>query len=196
MSKTPDEKLEIVEEDRLGDCRRCRLCEGRNSIVFGEGSAETDLVLVGEGPGRKEDETGRPFVGRSGQLLTRVLDRSSLSRGEVYITNIVKCRPPGNRNPKDDEIESCLPFLRAQIKIIQPESIVSIGKPATHQMTGKDGPLGKLRSSSPHPYSHEDDLDHEVSVFPVYHPAYVLRQSTEQARHRTAEMVDQIERAV
>ena len=157
---------EIREE--LGDCTRCRLCETRKSIVFGEGNPNARLVFVGEGPGRDEDIQGRPFVGRAGQLLTRIIQAMKLERKDVYICNVVKCRPPGNRNPEPDEVASCEPFLKKQIESINPEVIVSLGSVATGLMLKlKNFKMGQLRGTF-HQYG-----DSKLMI--TYHPAALLR---------------------
>ncbi len=157
---------EIREE--LGDCTRCRLCETRKSIVFGEGNPRAKLVFVGEGPGRDEDIQGRPFVGRAGKLLTKIIQAMKLERKDVYICNVVKCRPPGNRNPQPDEVASCEPFLMKQIESINPEVIVSLGSVATGLMLKlKNFKMGQLRGTF-HQYG-----DSKLMI--TYHPAALLR---------------------
>ena len=160
------ETLEAVRAD-LGDCRRCKLADGRTHIVFGEGPPDARLVFVGEGPGQDEDLQGRPFVGAAGRLLTRIIEAMGLSREEVYICNIVKCRPPGNRNPEPDEIAACIPFLRRQIAAIGPEYICTLGSVAVKALLGIDRPISRLRGRF------HDGLG--VKVMPTYHPAYLLR---------------------
>ncbi len=157
---------EIREE--LGDCTRCRLCETRKNIVFGEGNPRARLVFVGEGPGRDEDIQGRPFVGRAGQLLTKIIQAMKLERKDVYICNVVKCRPPGNRNPEPDEVASCEPFLTKQIESINPEIIVSLGSVATGLMLKlKNFKMGQLRGTF-HQYGNS-------KLMITYHPAALLR---------------------
>ncbi len=157
---------EIREE--LGDCTRCRLCETRKSIVFGEGNPRARLVFVGEGPGRDEDIKGRPFVGRAGQLLTKIIQAMKLERKDVYICNVVKCRPPGNRNPEPDEVASCEPFLAKQIESINPEIIVCLGSVATGLMLKlKNFRMGQLRGTF-HQYGNS-------KLMITYHPAALLR---------------------
>ena len=157
---------EIREE--LGDCTRCRLCETRKNIVFGEGNPRARLVFVGEGPGRDEDIQGRPFVGRAGQLLTKIIQAMKLERKDVYICNVVKCRPPGNRNPEPDEVASCEPFLIKQIESINPEVIVSLGSVATGLMLKlKNFKMGQLRGTF-HQYGNS-------KLMITYHPAALLR---------------------
>lgn len=157
---------EIREE--LGDCERCKLCGTRNSIVFGEGNPDARLVFVGEGPGRDEDAQGRPFVGRAGQLLTRIIKAMNLEREDVYICNVVKCRPPQNRNPEPDEVESCEPFLVKQIRSINPEVIVALGSVATGLLLKlKNFKMGQLRGTF-HEYE-------GAKLMVTYHPAALLR---------------------
>ncbi|MCX8116362.1 MAG: uracil-DNA glycosylase [Desulfobacterota bacterium] len=151
----------------LGDCRRCPLHRTRKTIVFGEGNEQARLMLIGEGPGYEEDVQGRPFVGKAGQLLTRILQAIQLQREEVYITNIVKCRPPQNRNPEPEEVEACSPFLWKQIQAIRPKVICALGTVSAQTLLRTDAKITALRGRS-----------FEVSgipVFPTYHPAYLLR---------------------
>lgn len=154
----------------IGDCHRCRLCEARNHIVFGSGHLKARLLLVGEAPGADEDAQGLPFVGRAGQLLTKILDAMGYKREEVYIANIVKCRPPGNRVPEQDEIIQCVPFLKAQIEALSPRLIVALGHCSATTLTGEFAPLSNLRGRF-HPLA----WNHDLSVMPTYHPAYLLR---------------------
>lgn len=158
--------LEAIRMD-LGDCRRCKLCEGRNQIVFGVGHALAPLVFVGEGPGADEDRTGEPFVGKAGQLLTRMIAAMGFAREEVYICNIVKCRPPGNRNPEPDEIEKCEPFLKRQLAALRPRMIVALGKFAAQTLLRSNAPISALRG---HFHSYES-----VPLMPTFHPAFLLR---------------------
>lgn len=151
----------------LGDCRRCRLHEGRKHIVFGIGDPSAPLVLVGEAPGQQEDLTGEPFVGRSGQLLNRMLACIGLTRSEVYICNVIKCRPPQNRDPLLDEIATCSPFLHRQLNAIAPRVIMTLGRFAGTNVTGTDTSLGELRKSN---WSWQG-----IPVVASYHPSYLLR---------------------
>lgn len=160
------ETLESVQAD-LGDCRRCALCRRRTHIVFGAGNPRARLVFVGEGPGREEDRRGEPFVGAAGELLTRIIGAIKLTRDQVYIGNIVKCRPPGNRNPLPEEIDACRPFLERQLAVIQPEFVVALGKVAAQTLLGTDLPISRLRGRF-HDY-------HGMRLLPTYHPAYLLR---------------------
>jgi uracil-DNA glycosylase family 4 len=164
--KTPAEALR-AQAQALQGCRRCKLCEGRHSIVFGSGNPQADLVVIGEGPGADEDAQGLPFVGRAGQLLTRMLESVKLSRDEVYILNAVKCRPPGNRNPEPDELAACAPFLAEQLGVIQPRVILSLGSVATQALLRSREPIGKLRGRV-HPYG-------GAVLIPTFHPAFLLR---------------------
>ncbi|MCI0418093.1 MAG: uracil-DNA glycosylase [Acidobacteria bacterium] len=160
------ESLENIRND-LGDCRRCKLCSGRTNIVFGSGTSQTPLVFVGEGPGADEDAQGLPFVGAAGQLLTKIIEAIQLTRDQVYICNIVKCRPPGNRTPEEDEIAACSPFLFRQIDSIRPKIICCLGAVATQTLLGTKTPVGKLRGRF-HDYL-------GIQVMPTWHPAYLLR---------------------
>lgn len=155
----------------LGDCRRCRLCTGRKNIVFGVGNPRAELVFVGEGPGSDEDLQGEPFVGRAGELLTRMIAAMGYRRDEVYICNVVKCRPPGNRNPEPDEIDACEPFLKAQLASIQPKVIVGLGKFASQTLLRVQTPITRLRGNW---YEYQG-----IRLMPTYHPAYLLRQPAE-----------------
>jgi DNA polymerase len=155
------------QEDALQGCRRCKLCEGRTNLVFGSGNPQAEFVCIGEGPGADEDAQGLPFVGRAGQLLTRMLASVELSRDEVYICNTVKCRPPSNRNPEPDEIAACAPFLAEQLATLQPKVILSLGSVATHALLKTNTPIGKLRGRV-HPYG-------DIMLVPTFHPAFLLR---------------------
>jgi DNA polymerase len=158
--------LAAIRKD-LGPCTRCRLCEGRTNIVFGVGNARARLMFVGEGPGADEDAQGKPFVGRAGQLLTKMLESVQLSRDEVYITNAVKCRPPGNRNPEGDELLACAPFLAAQLGVIQPRVVLALGSVASQALLRTKEPIGKLRGRV-HAYG-------AAVLVPTFHPAFLLR---------------------
>ena len=153
--------------EELGDCSRCPLHRTRRNLVFGEGSAGAKLVFVGEAPGEEEDNQGRPFVGRAGQLLTKIIGAMGLAREDVYICNILKCRPPGNRNPKEDEITTCEPFLLKQLEAINPEIICALGTFAAKTLLRTDSPISAIRGKF-HDY-------HGRKLMPTYHPAYLLR---------------------
>jgi DNA polymerase len=160
------EDLKAVRES-LGDCRRCKLAHGRQNIVFGQGNPEARLMFVGEAPGFEEDVQGLAFVGKAGQLLTKIIEAMGLSREEVYIANVIKCRPPENRNPEPDEILACQPFLRRQIESIRPRVIVGLGKFAGQWLLKTAEPISRLRGRLG---------DYEgIRVMPTYHPAYLLR---------------------
>ncbi len=152
----------------LGECKRCKLHEQRTHIVFGVGNPNADLVFIGEGPGRDEDLKGEPFVGRAGQLLTKIINAMELQRSDVYICNVVKCRPPGNRNPEPDEVATCLPFLERQIEIIKPRVVVALGTHAAHAILKTSTRITDLRGHFHHYRS-------GVKVMPTFHPAYLLR---------------------
>lgn len=162
-------KKEALEnlKNELGDCLRCKLSTGRRNIVFGEGDPEADIMFIGEGPGKDEDLQARPFVGDAGKLLTSLIVKSGLRREDVYIANIVKCRPPNNRNPEEDEISACLPFIKAQIEIIRPKVIVCLGKIAAQALTGSNVMISKLRGNF---FKYDN-----IPVMPTFHPAYLLR---------------------
>jgi DNA polymerase len=163
-----DEPLSLAEiRERIGDCRRCKLCEGRTNIVFGVGDPQARLMFVGEGPGRDEDLKGEPFVGRAGQLLTKIIEAMGLAREQVYIANTVKCRPPDNRLPEPDEVATCQPFLRQQIAAIRPKVIVALGSLAAQTLLGTNRGITALRGRF-----HDAGA---YKVMPTFHPAYLLR---------------------
>jgi DNA polymerase len=149
-------------------CTRCRLAEGRHSVVFGSGDPRAELMLVGEGPGAEEDRQGLPFVGPAGELLTRILQAIEMTREQVYIANVVKCRPPANRDPQPDEVAACNGYLTAQIELVAPKVLVALGRVAAQTLLGNTAPLGRLRGRW-----------HEVQGIPTmvtYHPAALLRE--------------------
>lgn len=160
------EGLRIVREE-LGDCQRCKLAPLRKNLVYGVGSPTAALVFVGEAPGENEDLQGEPFVGKAGELLTKMIAAMGFRRDEVYICNVIKCRPPGNRNPEPDEIAACEPFLIRQLGAIAPRAIVTLGKFAAQALLRSDAPISKLRGRF-HRYQ-------GVPLMPTFHPAYLLR---------------------
>jgi DNA polymerase len=165
------ETLEQIRAD-LGDCRRCKLAGGRHSIVFGDGNPHAELVFVGEGPGADEDAQGLPFVGRAGQLLNRMIQAIGMKREEVYICNIVKCRPPGNRTPEKDEIETCSPFLFRQLETIKPRLLCCLGAPAAKTVLGIKEGITRI---------HGQFYDFAGGrALATVHPAYVLRSPSEE----------------
>lgn len=151
----------------MEDCQRCPLCRTRTHLVFGEGSPRASLVFVGEAPGADEDAQGRPFVGRAGQLLNRIIEAMGMARSDVYICNILKCRPPDNRNPRPDEILSCEPFLVKQLQCLKPQVICALGTFAAHALLKTEIPITRLRGRF-HAYQ-------GIPLMPTYHPAYLLR---------------------
>jgi DNA polymerase len=152
----------------IGDCRRCKLWPGRTHLVFGVGNPKARLMFIGEGPGRDEDLQGEPFVGRAGQLLTDIITKGmGLKREDVYIANVVKCRPPENRNPEPDEVASCEPFLKKQIDLVRPEIIIALGKFAVETLLQSKVPITKVRGNW---YTY-----HGIKLMPTFHPAYLLR---------------------
>lgn len=161
------EALELLRAEEIGECRRCGLCQGRTNIVFGTGNPQARLMFVGEGPGRDEDRQGVPFVGRAGQLLTDIIKAMKLRREEVYIANIVKCRPPKNRTPVPSEIEACVGFLHRQIEIIRPEVIVGLGSIAVQTLLETSTGITRLRGQF------REFMG--IPFMATFHPAYLLR---------------------
>jgi len=165
---TQSEILTLADvRNELGDCKRCKLHRTRKTIVFGEGNEKATLMFIGEGPGYDEDVQGRPFVGKAGQLLTKIIQSINIQREEVYIANIIKCRPPQNRNPEPDEIESCNPFLMKQINAIQPKVICALGTFSAQTLLKTDAKITAIRGKI-------YDLE-GIKVIPTYHPAFLLR---------------------
>ncbi|MBL4819159.1 MAG: uracil-DNA glycosylase [Deltaproteobacteria bacterium] len=157
-------------KQEIGDCKRCKLCSSRQNLVFGVGNPNADLVFVGEAPGRDEDEQGEPFVGRSGKLLTKMIEAMGLKREDIYICNVIKCRPPDNRNPEKDEVETCEPFLKKQLEIIKPKVIVALGRYACQSLLKFEGALSSVRGK----WTTYEGID----LMPTFHPAYLLRNQT------------------
>lgn len=168
------EELDFI-QSTIEDCQMCKLASTRKTIVFGEGNPEADIMFIGEGPGADEDTTGRPFVGKAGQLLTKILESVGIHRSDVYITNIVKCRPPGNRNPQIDEVSACERYLLAQIEAISPKVIVALGNVPKAFFLGPDvGGITKVRGQLMR--WEAGDID----VLPMFHPSYLLRNDSRQ----------------
>jgi len=166
-STAPAEELKAI-RDFIGDCQRCKLAGGRKNIVFGQGNPHAALMFVGEAPGADEDEQGLAFVGRAGQLLTDIIEKGlKMRRSEVYIGNVIKCRPPQNRNPEPDEIMSCQPFLEQQIRAIRPKVIVGLGKFAGQWLLKTAEPISRIRGRL--------GQFEGITVIPTYHPAFLLR---------------------
>jgi uracil-DNA glycosylase len=166
LDRVEDDTLELIRE-HLGDCTRCRLHKQRNKIVFGAGNPRAELVFVGEGPGRDEDMQGLPFVGRAGKLLTQMIEAMGLSREDVYICNVVKCRPPENRKPEDDEVATCSPYLFRQLDVIAPKAIVCLGATAAQALLKTQDPISRYRGTW---------FDYRnTKLMATYHPAYLLR---------------------
>ncbi len=166
-SGDPAAALESLRVTEIGDCRRCKLSGGRTNIVFGAGSPRADLMFIGEGPGYDEDKQGLPFVGRAGKLLDQIIKAMGFDREEVYIANVVKCRPPENRTPQPDEVSACTPFLYRQIEIIGPRVIVALGAPAARALLETEIGITKLRGTFREYRG--------IPVMPTFHPAYLLR---------------------
>ncbi len=167
IALTPVEALAAIRAD-IGDCTRCKLhTQGRTQVVFGSGNPSAELMFVGEAPGADEDLQGVPFIGRAGQLLTKIIEAIGMTRDEVYIANVIKCRPPENRNPESDEIETCEPFLFQQIDAIHPKVVVALGKFGAQTLLRTLEPISKLRGRI---------FDYRgVKLIPTFHPAYLLR---------------------
>ncbi|HEV7298902.1 MAG TPA: uracil-DNA glycosylase [Tepidisphaeraceae bacterium] len=172
-----DEKiatLASMNEMQVRGCTKCRLCETRTQTVFGEGDVDAEIFFIGEGPGENEDLTGRPFVGKAGQLLDKMIVAMGLRREQVYIANIVKCRPPGNRAPAPDETAACTPYLLKQLETVRPKVIVTLGHPAARYMLETKQTMGRLRGNW-HSWR-------GIQLMPTFHPSYVLRSYTEEVR--------------
>lgn len=170
--------LTELNENEVRACEKCDLCSSRTQTVFGEGNPDADIMFIGEGPGQNEDEQGRPFVGRAGDLLTKMIIAMGLSRDDVYIANIVKCRPPNNRAPTPAETSACWDFLNRQIQIIRPKAIVTLGGPATKTLLDNKEGITRLRGTW-HEYA---GVNPPIPVMPTFHPAYVLRNYTPETR--------------
>ena len=164
--ETAPDTLAQIRAD-LGECTRCALHSGRRTLVFGAGNPDADLVFVGEAPGRDEDQQGLPFVGRAGQLLTKIIASIGLTRDEVYIANVVKCRPPGNRNPELDEVQTCEPFLFRQLDVIRPRVVVALGAFAVRTLLRTDQAISRVRGQV---YAFRG-----ATLVPTFHPAFLLR---------------------
>jgi DNA polymerase len=167
-------RLIALDNNEVRGCTKCRLCEQRKQTVFGEGDPDAELFFIGEGPGENEDRTGRPFVGRAGELLDKWIAAMGLKREQVYIANIVKCRPPGNREPAPDEVATCTPYLMRQLEIVRPKVIVTLGRPSSQHMLQSKLSMSRLRG--------QWQQWRGIKLMPTYHPAYVLRQYTYETR--------------
>lgn len=177
-------KLEKI-ADEVRQCRKCNLGSLRTNAVPGEGKANTRIMFIGEGPGADEDAQGRPFVGRAGQLLDKIIAACGLKRSNVFIANILKCRPPGNRDPRADEIINCFPYLQRQIEIINPEIIVALGAPAAKTLLNTTKSIGELRGQFHEYYAGLGRPP--IKLMPTYHTAYLLRNYSQQNRQRVWE---------
>lgn len=166
--------LAQLDANEVKGCTRCRLHQTRTNTAFGEGDPDAPIFFIGEGPGENEDLQGRPFVGKAGQLLDKMINAMGLKRGQVYIANIVKCRPPNNRVPAPDEVATCTPYLLRQLELVRPKVIVTLGLPASRYMLQSDLSMGKLRGRW-HTWR-------GIKLMPTYHPAYILRSYTQQVR--------------
>lgn len=178
-----EKELRALDEQQVSGCRRCGLCETRNKTVFGQGHAGARLVFVGEAPGADEDAQGLAFVGKAGQLLSKMIEAMGLSRDQVFICNILKCRPPNNRDPAPNEVTACWPYLDQQLRIIQPEIIVALGKPASQTLLRTTESIGRLRGTW-HQYfaSGMPGVGAPTMLMPTFHPAYLLRSPGEKGK--------------
>lgn len=171
VPSAPDVAARLAEMEGLAamvaGCTRCRLAEGRRSVVFGSGNPDADLMLIGEGPGAEEDRQGLPFVGPAGELLTRIIQAIDMQREDVYIANVVKCRPPGNRDPQPDEVQACRGYLEKQIALVRPRVLVALGRTAAQALLGNESPIGQLRGRWYQAFG--------VPTLVTYHPAALLR---------------------
>lgn len=177
------DRLETLDRDLVRGCTKCGLAESRTQTVFGQGNPAARLVFVGEAPGFEEDKQGLAFIGRAGQLLTRMITAMGLSREDVFICNVLKCRPPGSRNPSAGEIVACSPYLREQLALIEPEVLVALGSPASKTLLGTAQSIGKLRGRF-HEYhlSGEPGTGATIPLMPTYHPAYLLRNPADKTK--------------
>lgn len=183
--------LSAMGDGEIRVCTKCPLCKGRTNAVPGEGNCDAELVFVGEGPGADEDRTGRPFVGRAGELLTKMIGAMGLRRQDVFIANMVKCRPPGNRAPAPDEVAACWDYLVRQLQIIQPSVIVTLGNPATQNLLNTRVGITKLRGTWQTLPAIGNGLG-GIDVMPTFHPAYVLRQYTPDVRRKVWSDLQQV----
>ena len=163
-------------ESQVSNCKQCSLHKGRNNTVFGDGNRNSDWFFIGEAPGKDEDLQGKPFVGRAGRLLSEVIFSMGLSREDVFIANILKCRPPDNRDPEPEEVQQCFPYLEKQIALVRPKIIVAVGRIAAHSLLGTDLPMGKLRGKI-HGFGPS-----EIPTLIIYHPAYLLRSPSQKKK--------------
>jgi DNA polymerase len=177
--RAPALRLQILRDEVIGACTRCKLHRGRNCLVFGAGNPTASVAFVGEGPGADEDRSGLPFVGAAGQLLTRMIEAMGLERDDVYLCNVVKCRPPNNRDPEPDEVDACEPFLKEQLAIVRPRVIVGLGRHACHTLLRTRAPISSLRGRW-HRYE-------GIDVMPTFHPSYLLREDGDPTKARKRE---------
>ncbi len=170
-------RLHLLDSRHVRGCERCGLCRTRRSTVFGHGDPDARLVFVGEAPGHDEDESGIPFVGRAGHRLTKLIEGMGLSRDSVFVINVIKCRPPGNRDPEQDEVSACSPFLYRQLEIVSPDAMVALGACAARLLLGTDDGIGRLRGRF-HDF-HMPRSGAPIPLMPTYHPAYLLRSPSD-----------------
>jgi len=186
-----DEKisaLATLDEQHVKGCTRCKLCESRTQTVFGVGDPDAPLMFIGEGPGQQEDEQGEPFVGKAGQLLTKMIEAMGYTRETVYIANVVKCRPPNNRTPTPEEADACWPYLLEQVRTVQPRVIVTVGGPATKRLLDTKVGITRTRGT----WHTFDQVDPPIPVMPTFHPSYLLRSYTQENRKRVWSDLQQV----
>jgi len=176
--QTRIQALQQMDEQEVKGCTKCELCHGRTNTVFGEGDPEAPILFIGEGPGQSEDEQARPFVGRAGEMLTKMINAMGYDRQDLYIANIVKCRPPNNRTPAAIEVQTCWDYLRRQIEIIRPAAIVTLGGPSTKIILQTKQGITKIRGT----WQQYAGIDPPIPVMPTFHPAFVLRAYTRDNR--------------
>lgn len=192
MQYQKSKKEQLLDEihKEVKSCHLCPLANNRTHTVFGEGNPDAILMFIGEGPGEEEDRTGRPFVGRAGKLLTQILQSVKITREEVFIANMVKCRPPGNRNPESQEIDACFPYLEAQIAIINPTFLITLGSVPTSYLLNTKEPISKIRGIW-------QEWRGGKKIFPMFHPSFLLRyndRSRGSPRYLTWEDIKEVKR--
>lgn len=178
--KQKRDALDAMDRDEVSACTKCELCHGRTQTVFGDGAADAPIMFIGEGPGQSEDEQGKPFVGRAGALLDKMIQAIGYDRQQLYIANVVKCRPPNNRTPSAVEVQTCWDYLRRQIEIIRPQVIVTVGGPATKMILDTKIGITRLRGTW-HTYT---GVQPPIPVMPTFHPAFLLRAYTYDNRQK------------
>jgi DNA polymerase len=186
------QRLQTLDDSQVKGCTKCGLCDSRTNTVFGEGDPDAKLLFIGEGPGQNEDEQGRPFVGRAGELLDRMIVAMGLSREQVYIANVVKCRPPNNRAPTPEEADACADYLKEQIETIQPDVIVTLGGPAMKRILDLKEGITSVRGQWFEVGDYATRTGKPIRVMPTFHPAYLLRSYTKENRTKVWSDLQQV----